>query len=241
MMQTFRSQKHKPRLIVVTLLISLSLLGGCSDWQHRATVIDWVDFVKTDDGMYMGQWNAVLRDSDTVTQEIVGTVNKKLDENVHNPNYSSKPGDAAFLNKGTKLYRVEGFEPEDVVAVQAEDQIGGYKLYVNEGYDGLPEQEFKAILRAMPSSVSVYTWEDNVQPLRIASGAEGQQLVELLQHSVYTPDYSSNTEQDPIYYQIVFDTGEPILYIFSLWDDGTNVMFRESYKAEDQIRSFLTP
>lgn len=53
----------------------------------------------------------------------------------------------------------------------------------------MPEQEFKQILRANPSSVSVFAWENNVQPIRIASGTEGQQLIELLQHTVYTPDY----------------------------------------------------
>lgn len=122
-MKKFAPLRNKRSAVTVTLLIGLSMLGGCSDWQYRATVIDWVDFVKTDDGMYRGQWNAVLRDPDTVTQEIVSTVKKKLDENVHNPDYSSKPGDSAFLNKGTKLYRVEGFEPKDVVALRCGQTI----------------------------------------------------------------------------------------------------------------------
>ncbi|CAM4180205.1 hypothetical protein [Saccharibacillus endophyticus] len=224
--------------IALVLLACLTLIVGCADWQHRATVIDWVDFVKTDDGTYTNVSNGVLRDPDTVTRDVVGEVRKKLDGSVHNPAYRSKPGDAAYLEKGTELYQVDGFAPEDLVAVQSDNDIGGYRLYANDEYDRLPKADFKSIVRAEPSSVSVYAFGE-VQPIRVASGEQGKTLTEMLRQAVYTPDYPSDAEQEPALYQIVFDTGEPILYRFYLTDDGDTVRFRSDYQVKDDIRDFL--
>ncbi|WP_172253938.1 hypothetical protein [Saccharibacillus deserti] len=195
----------------------------------------------TEDGIYESVWNGVLRDPDTVTDEVIATVRYKLDENVHDSSYRSKPGDAAFLEKGTKLYRVKGFAAEDVLAVRADDQIGGYKLYAREQVERLPEESFQAALRAEPSSVSIYRLGE-IQPLRVVSGEAVQPLIRLLQYTTYTPNYRSNVEgKDPTFYKVVFDTGEPVLYTFMLADDGTNVMFREGYQTDDGIRDYLTP
>jgi len=201
-------------------------------------VIDWVDFVKTDDGMYTNVWNGVLRDPDAVTQDVVGKVRKKLDGNVHNSAYRSQSGDAGYLEKDTELYRVEGFAPEDLFAVQSDDDIGGYRLYANDEYDGLPKADFKSIVRAEPSSVSVYLL-DEVQPIRVVSDEQGKTLTEMLRQAVYAPDYVSDTEQEPALYHIVFDTGEPVLYRFHLTDDGDTVIFRSDYQVKDDIRDFL--
>lgn len=238
-MQKRRAGKRQARFIPFILLLGLFLAAGCSGPRYGG-VIDWVDFVMTEDSTYTAAWNAVLRDPDSVTDDVVATVKKKLDENVHDSAYRSKPGDAAFLKKGTKLYRVKGFAPEDLVAVRDERQIGGYKLYVSDDYDGLPPEEFKSILRAPPDSVSIYRLND-VEPMRVASSEEGKRLTEMLRQAVYTPDYRPDRqEDDPLYYQVVFDTGEPVLYTFGLTDDGKNILFRESYKAEEGIREYLT-
>ncbi|MEJ8306089.1 hypothetical protein [Saccharibacillus sacchari] len=70
--------------------------AGCSNLHTGASVIDWIDFVKTDDGMYLGLSNGVLRDPDSVTQDVLGTVKKKLDGNVHNSAYVSNPETRLF-------------------------------------------------------------------------------------------------------------------------------------------------
>ena len=47
-----------------------------------------------------------------------------------NPNYKIKDGDAAFLEKGTKIYQVKG--NTDLVAVKDQEEIGGYRVYYRD-------------------------------------------------------------------------------------------------------------
>ncbi|MEJ8306088.1 hypothetical protein [Saccharibacillus sacchari] len=144
------------------------------------------------------------------------------------------------MDPGTELYRVKGFAPENVVAVRADDQIGGYRLYASENVDGLPSEDFKTILRSEPQTVYLYAYND-IEPVRTVSGDEGAALVRLLTNTVYMPNTVSGAVQDPAYYHVVFDTNEPILYTFWLTDDGTDVMFRNDHKVKNEIREYIVP
>jgi len=232
-------QAKSKSLIAIVMLLGLLIAAGCSGPRY-GNIIDWIDFVNIGDTAYQGVYNGVLRDPDSVTDEVVGTVGKKLDGNVTDSGYRSRPGDAAFLEKGTKLYRVDGFAPEDLVAVRDEERIGGYRLYAREQYDGLPNEDFDAVLQAKPSSVSIYRWRET-EPIRILTGSESETFADYLRQAAYTPEYRSQSQQDPVYYHFVFDTEEPILYTFGLDDDGEQVRFRTDYRVDDGIRELLKP
>ncbi|MDO3413044.1 hypothetical protein QWJ34_24990 [Saccharibacillus sp. CPCC 101409] len=223
--------------VLLTVLLSST---ACSTLQHRSTIIDWIDFVKIGDDTYTGLWDGVLRDSDTVTDEAVGTVKKKLEGRVNSPNYRSRSGDAAFLEKGTKLYRVEGFEPEEAVAVRSDEQIGGYKLYVRDGFKELPSSQFGPITETKLASAAIYRIGET-QPLRELSGDELERFVKLLRSGTDASDYAWNSPNDPQYYSVVFDTGEPILYTLPIWDDGKKVIFQETRELEAEVRELLAP
>ncbi|OWR30782.1 hypothetical protein CDO73_09325 [Saccharibacillus sp. O23] len=231
--------KSKPTGLIAILLLGMLMAAGCSGPRY-GTIIDWIDFVNIDGTVYEGVSNGVLRDSGSVTDEVVGTVSKKLDGNVTDSSYRNRSGDAAFLEKGTKLYRVDGFEPEDLVAVHDEEQIGGYKLYAREHYDGLPDEDFDAVLQAKPSSVSIYRWRET-EPIRILTGSESETFIRYLKEASHTPNDRSQSSQDPISYQLVFDTEEPVLYTFRIEDDGEQVRFREEYRVDHRIRELLKP
>lgn len=226
------------------LLICLASLAGCSSWPFSNTTTEWADFVKLDDTMYMAlEEDSVLRDPNAVTNHAVGTVNQKLNNNVEDFDYDSKSGDAGYLEKGTELYRVEGFEPSDVVAVRTDRRIDGIQLYVRTGFDGIPTNDFERIMHADPSSVQFHSWSE--PKLRDVKGSEAEELIGLLQSSVYEQKDSLNASEETRHYEIAFDTGEPILYTFPLVDEGPgeneDVRFRKDYVVDDSVQKFLTP
>ncbi|OWA34048.1 hypothetical protein B9G55_17095 [Saccharibacillus sp. O16] len=238
-MQRRRVGKRRIGPIPIILLLCLLVTAGCSAPRY-GTIIDWIDFVTINDTSYIGLSHGVLRDPNQVTQTVVGEVTQKLDGNITDSAYRSRSGDAAYLEKGTKLYAVTGFAPEELIATPDEQQIGGYKLYVREQSDKLPQEDFDAVLQANPSSVSIYRWGE-VKPLQVLTGSESRTFLTYLQQAVHTPEYRANSQQDPAFYQVVLDTGEPVQVMFRLEDDGEQVRFREEYQVNDEIRKLLKP
>ncbi|GGN97639.1 hypothetical protein [Saccharibacillus kuerlensis] len=229
--------------MVLILLVCLTSVAGCSSWLSPTTT-EWTNFVKLDDTMYMAlEDDSVLRDPDMLTNHSVGTVKQKLNNNVEDFDYNTKSGDAGYLEKGTELYRVEGFQPSDVVAVRTDRRIDGIQLYVRQGFDDIPTNDFERILRADPSSVQIHSWSAPQQ--KEVKGSEAEELIGLLQNSVYEPIDGVSYSEETRYYEIAFDTGEPILYTFPLVDEGPgeneNIRFRNDYVVDDSIQKFLTP
>ena len=114
-------------------LLLLVSIAGCSDspkslFSSKA-VIDWVDFIKLNGHSYEGIYTGTLSDPSLVGKEI-GTVKFKVADNVTNPNYKTKDGDAAFLEKGTKIFEVKG--NPDLVVVKDKNEIGGFKVYYRD-------------------------------------------------------------------------------------------------------------
>src|SRR5690242_17283868 len=101
----------KRALLLVMLAASLALsLGGCSLFRHDI-VIDWVNFVRFGGISYLASVDAGrdLQPADLGAQ--FATVRFRLDGNVSDPNYQSQDGDAAFLDAGTPIYRMNGYAP----------------------------------------------------------------------------------------------------------------------------------
>lgn len=93
------------------LLLPLIALASCGSGASGAGVrtdvqIGWVNFIRFQSITY-------LADSQHIAPSLLGPkfalVKFKLEGNVHDPNYHSKDGDAAFLNPGTTVYIVKGY------------------------------------------------------------------------------------------------------------------------------------
>jgi hypothetical protein len=109
------------KLITITtlLLIAISIMPqfGCgksdngTDLQTTLTIVDWVDFIKFDDITYLrrGEVRASFTDEDLYYFD---EVKFKVADNVNDPNYRSKNGDAAFLEEGTTIYSIMGYSPD---------------------------------------------------------------------------------------------------------------------------------
>lgn len=231
---------------LVSLAIIALAASGCSQVINPikgGAVLDWVDFIKLNGISYRGLYSNVLKDPDDVTDQIVGEVQFKVADVVSNPKYKTKDGDAAFLAKGTKLYQVEGFRPEEVIAAEDESQIGGYRLYAGEEFFQTFGHHYKDVPKDRVEQIQLYV-QGEIRPFRILMDEEVSQFISILENgedkSDFTPD---RTNGDPIYYKMVFFTDGPLGYAYNLNDDGKNVFFSPWYTrvVDDEIRKFLEP
>lgn len=188
-------------------------------------IIDWVDFVKMNGRSYSGLYAGVLVDGRDVTDHAVGEVKFMVSGAVSNPEYKTKDGDAAFLPIGTKLFEVKGFKPEELVAVEDKNVVGGYRLYAEDAYFKTIHRNFKDVPYDKVSQIELYKMNDTA-PYRTLAGSEKTEFIHLLRSGENSPNYNPSSENgDPVYYHMVFYTDEPIAHSFSIADDGEHVYF----------------
>ncbi len=97
-------------------------LAGCVP--AGSVIIDWVDFIKFDGITYLASFDHTgrsLQESDL--GPIFASVRFRLDGNVHDPDYHSQDGDAAFLDAGTPVYTVKGYKPQFRLAAHRDGSI----------------------------------------------------------------------------------------------------------------------
>jgi hypothetical protein len=160
---------------------------------------------------------------------------------VTNPNYKTKSGDAGFLEIGTKLYRVKGFEANDIIAAEDVSRIGGYRLYAGDEFVKTMRNHYKDVPKDKVGRVELYHYNEK-KPYKTLYNSEKEQFIMLLENGDDIPNYSSqNNGSDPTYYHMIFYTEEPFAYAFTLVDDGTNVFFSpwDTRIVDDKIRKLI--
>ena len=137
-----RNSSGRKRIITSTLLVVLlpflalvncaSHSNGPASSNTQTTVIDWVNFIRFGGITYLA---APTRAGRPLTEGDLGpvfaTVTFKLAGNVQNPGYHSRDGDAAFLNAGTKVYRVKGYSPTFRLAARENNTVTLYEADTN--------------------------------------------------------------------------------------------------------------
>jgi hypothetical protein len=202
-------------------ILLLIVLTGCRSTPFDGhTVIDWVDFIKWEDIEYNGIYSGVLADEKFIGEKL-GTVKYKVADNVTNPNYKIRNGDAAFHEKGTEIFTIHGHS--NLIAVKDASQINGYRVYYSRD---VTEQQwhFKNVPLDKVNKIEIYqpyTSEGNLLLGTYTNLEELKHFLELLKNSEESPNFSPNTEKgDPDYFQIVLYTDQPIAYKFDLQFDG---------------------
>ncbi len=94
---------------------------GCSNVQ-----IDWVDFIEVGTTQYLAGPGAPTNLKESDLGPVVAHVKFKVADNICDPNYKPKDGDAAFLEPGTPIYQVNGQPTSEVVAARRNGQIITY-------------------------------------------------------------------------------------------------------------------
>lgn len=211
------------------LSILLIYLAGCQPFIGGQSVIDWVDFIQWNDHDYTGVLNSELADASFIDKEI-GEVRFKVADNVSNPSYQLKDGDAAFHEKGTKLYSIKG--EDNIIAVKDEAAINDYRIYFaidNSKY----KWHFDDVSLDQVKKIEIYksaTLAGNQQIATIAAKAGIENFLENLSNSKEAPAFQPNTSTgDPISYQIILYTDDPIAYKYNVQYDGNTYFWHPTF------------
>lgn len=197
-------------------LLCIMFLVSC----NSQTIIDWVDFVNVDGKQYEAVYTAVISDPANIGEK-VGEVKFKVADNVSNPRYRVKDGDAAFWEKGTEIYRVQ--DRKDLIAIPDESEINGYRIYYSNSDENNFNYHYKDINLEAINKVEIY--EDHYKPQLINALVNEQEIAEIiaiLNEGKTVASFSpSTTHGDPIRYQLVLYSEEPIANNYSLFYDGS--------------------
>jgi hypothetical protein len=224
--------------IFIFLLIALT---GCRSTPFDGhSVIDWVDFIKWDGIEYNGIYSGVLANEKYIGKKL-GAVKYKVADNVTNPNYKIRNGDAAFHKKGTEIFTIKGHS--NLIAVKDASQINGYKVYHSRELEN--QWHFKDVQMDKVKEVEIYqpyTSEGNKLLSNYTSHEDLNHLLQLLQNSEESPNFQPNMAKgDPDFYQIVIYTDEAIAYKFDVQYDGTSYYWYpwDTAIISNDIQSFL--
>ncbi|MBT2690576.1 hypothetical protein J7I93_20680 [Bacillus sp. ISL-47] len=228
--------------IPIVFIILLSLLSGCRSMPFDThTVIDWVDFIKWEGREYNGIYTGILADEKFLGEK-AGEVKFRVADNVTNPNYKIQNGDAAFHEKGTEIYAIKG-QP-DLIAVKNPDEINGYSVYYsveneefNWHFDDMPAERVERI-----EIYRLYTQKGDKKILELKQEDDLSHFLQLLKDSKNQPGFNPNTAKgDPIFYNMIFYTGEPVAYKFNMQFDGTVYYWHpwETAILPDAIKDFI--
>ena len=155
--------------IIVFVIVLMLALSGCG--QKPMTLIDWVDFVKLNEITYIATPFIV---SENQIESEVSKTKYNVSESVHDPNYKTKDGDAAFLPVGTPIYKLKDYKSEYRILAKKENKLVIYEVSDNPsaktGGDLLDIQD-------KVTSVSIHNGEDNSKIAEIIDQAVIDKLV----------------------------------------------------------------
>ncbi|WP_369436008.1 hypothetical protein [Lysinibacillus fusiformis] len=198
-------------------------------------------FIKWDGEDYTALYSGVLADEQYISKEI-GTVNFKVADNVTNTSYKTKDGDAAFHEKGTRLFSIEG--QEDLLAVKDESVVNGYRVY-SAKEDTENKWDFNNLPLDKVQHIEIYLAYTQEGPKQLANLKDDEDIarfLELLYSSEENLAFQPNTTNgDPIYYEVVLYTGEPIAYQYGVQFDGTTYYWHpwETAIIAEDIKQFI--
>ncbi|MET3194629.1 hypothetical protein [Bacillus sp. OAE603] len=205
---------------LVLFILLLFLLVGCrSNLLGGQAVIDWIDFVKWDGIQYEGIRSGILADEQFIGEKI-GEVKFKVADNVTNSGYKIKNGDAAFHEKGTEIYSIEG--NPDLLALKDKNTINGYSVYYARDKTNY-RWHFKNVPIEKVNAIEIYQgYAPNSKMItEIQDTGKLNAFLKILSSSKENPNFiHEETIGDPAYFEIILYTGEPIAYQFDMQFDG---------------------
>jgi hypothetical protein len=118
------------------LLGVLLLAGACqlpgAQQGCNSVAIDWVNFIEVGSTQYISGTASTTELQERDLGPVYAQVRFKVSDNVCDPGYEPKDGDAAFLESGTPIYQVRGQPPSEQLAARFNGHILLY-LAVNKG------------------------------------------------------------------------------------------------------------
>lgn len=209
----------KTCILFICVLFLVSCNSISQPFSH--TIIDWVDFVKINGKEYDALYSVIIADPKNIGEK-VGEVKFKVSDNVSNPSYRTKDGDAAFWNKGTEIFSV--IDREDLIAIQDKSSVNGYRIYYSRSEDSNFNFHYKDINLETIKKIELYDG-NTILINTLEDEKDINDLLSILNEGTVSSSFSPNTTHgDPATYQIVLYGEEKIGYYYSLFFDG-NVWF----------------
>ena len=211
-----------PGVLAIALLVGFA---GCGLLQPTAN-IDWVNFVRFGGITYLASFNAgrELQPADLGPQ--FAAVRSRLEGNVHDANYQTQDGDAAFLDVGTPVYQVQGFAPTFRLAAYQNGKLALFEADTN------PHAKTGADLLDIGGKVqSIAVTDDTMSGAPLATITDAHQLATLVTLLLAAP--VDQTRQSA-------DSGPHYFLIFHL-ADGTQVGRVYLPAAHEVARGIIVP
>lgn len=208
---------------ICILFICVLFLVSCNSISQpfSHTIIDWVDFVKINGKEYDALYSVIIADPRNIGEKI-GEVKFKVSDNVSNPSYRTKDGDAAFWNKGTEIFSV--LDREDLIAIKDESIVNGYRIYYSRSEDSNFNFHYKDINLETINKIELYDG-NTILINTLEDEKDINDLLSILNEGTVSSSFSPNTTHgDPATYQIVLYGEQKIGYYYSIFFDG-NVWF----------------
>ena len=135
----------------IYFVLLILFLTGCNnnrmiDGNSEVGWIDWIDFIKVKGITYVAEYDQTGLEIDKLEiGKEYADVKYRLSDIVHNPDYKIQNGDAAFLDIGTKIYKLHGYSPNFRLVAYDNEKIkiydADYNIYADKGEDILDIRE----------------------------------------------------------------------------------------------------
>ena len=229
------------RNILLFFLLFL-FIAGCRPLAYiGGSKIDWVDFIRLDGIEYQGIHTGALANKVYIGKKI-GTVKFKVADNVKNPNYKIRNGDAAFHEKGTEIFQIKN-QPH-LIAVKNTKAVNGYQVYFSS--DDIDYQwHFKEMPTEKVKRIEIYLAEPmkgDKLISKLTKSNDVDRFLRLLVESEETADFQPNIEkEDPVFYEMIFYTEDPIAYKYNMQFDGETYYWHpwDTSILSDEIKVFM--
>lgn len=219
-----------------TILFALSLIiiisTGCI---KKMAEIEWVDFIKFDDIMYVSNDYLTNDELDNIELgEVYDTVKHKIADVVFDTKYKARDGDAAFHEIGTKVYSVLGYDTDFRLAVQTEYGIRLYEA------DSNPNASYgKEILDI----------ENKVDYITLNSESDAQTVIATIDNKTDVESITNIVLNSPIVNE-VNRTSDTMYFLEFHLIDGTSItrcywiddgLLERNIKLPDDIKNIINP
>jgi hypothetical protein len=207
--------------------------------EEMATVIDWVDFIQFEGRHYVSADSAVIPEKSGIGEK-AGAVEFKVADNIDDPYYKIKNGDAAFWKKGTALFRIKGMP--DFLAVEDKSEVNGYRLYLAQQNEEEFPHHFKDVDLDSVKLIEIYTAHNEPELLNRLEGGELEAFKALLLQG-YEPGVRNAGRSDPKIYQMILYTDDPFAHAFHIYNEGGQWLWYpwDEQFLPDGIGAFVEP
>lgn len=212
----------------------LLLLTACGS----QVIIEWVDLIKWDGKQYEAVYEVALADRSFIDKEI-GEVDFKVADHIKRTSYRFKDGDAAFHEKGTKLYAIKGLD--DAIAVEDQSVINGYRIYMIRA-EAPPRRNFDQVPLEEVKKIEFYssTEEGNRKTASYTNQSDMADLKAILVNSKPAPSFEPNGDTNR--YDVLLYTDDAIAFQYGIQFDGTTYFWFPSENAilSNDIQQFIS-